>query len=296
MERRLVLLRSRRLSAAHGSRAPPALLGRQLLHTYPRDLGHLYRGAQLLVVGRYRQPGPRVTSRSPASSATRPTPRAFAFDVNFPGHRDAERLPPRLCATRKIGYLLDEIAYGERTELREEVVTLSRRFGIVTPYTSYLVAPDSEMQGINVPVLSQPTTTTTGGTQFSLGNRGQGQTAARPAPAAAPADGVGVGVARLRGLRLRQRRACAALRRRLVRRRWWQRPAGSAVRSLRGMGDRRPAVSRRGCAPMREAERTDTDDAMTSRFVAGRTFNAHRRRLDRLALSPGYAPRSGSAR
>src|SRR5262249_34944610 len=32
---------------------------------------------------------------------------------------------------------------GEKTELVEEVVTLAKRYGITTPYTSYLVVPDA---------------------------------------------------------------------------------------------------------------------------------------------------------
>src|SRR5207248_3682030 len=47
---------------------------------------------------------------------------------------------------RKVGYLLDQIrANGEQKELVEEVVSLARRYGIATPYTSYLVVPDGPM-------------------------------------------------------------------------------------------------------------------------------------------------------
>lgn len=267
----------RRLSSFYDRVAYPlltdlvlALPGVSSFDTYPRDLGHLYRGAQLLVVGRYRNQGAsHITLTGKLSNEA--TPRAFAFDVNFPATETQNDFLPRLWATRKIGYLLDEIRlHGERTELREEVVTLSRRFGIVTPYTSYLVAPDSEMQGINVPVLSQPQpTTTTGGTQFSLGNRGQGQTAARPAAApptasesasrdfeafdsasVAPAPRSGGGSFGGGGGNAPQAQQAA--------------PSG-------GMGDGGRRLSAR-LRTMREAERTDTDDAMTSRFVAGRTF------------------------
>jgi Ca-activated chloride channel homolog len=50
---------------------------------------------------------------------------------------------PRLWATRKIGYLLTQIRlHGENPELVQAVVNLSVRFGIVTPYTSYLITED----------------------------------------------------------------------------------------------------------------------------------------------------------
>jgi Ca-activated chloride channel family protein len=45
-----------------------------------------------------------------------------------------------LWAARKIGYLLEEIRLGgEEKELIDAVIALSKKFGIVTPYTSYLV-------------------------------------------------------------------------------------------------------------------------------------------------------------
>ena len=51
-----------------------------------------------------------------------------------------------LWARRKVGYLLDQIRVnGEKKELVDEVVTLAKRYGITTPYTSYLVVPDGPL-------------------------------------------------------------------------------------------------------------------------------------------------------
>src|SRR5262249_34076927 len=48
-----------------------------------------------------------------------------------------------LWARRKVGYLLDQIrANGEKKELVDEVVLLAKKYGITTPYTSYLIVPD----------------------------------------------------------------------------------------------------------------------------------------------------------
>ncbi|MBW2503350.1 MAG: hypothetical protein JRE16_02145, partial [Deltaproteobacteria bacterium] len=58
---------------------------------------------------------------------------------------------PKLWATRKIGYLLDQIRlHGEDTELREAVVQLSTDFGIVTPYTSFLITDETKPQHTQV--------------------------------------------------------------------------------------------------------------------------------------------------
>ena len=46
-----------------------------------------------------------------------------------------------------MGYLLDQIRLnGEDKELVEEVVRLSKRYGITTPYTSYLIMPDAPLE------------------------------------------------------------------------------------------------------------------------------------------------------
>jgi Ca-activated chloride channel family protein len=51
---------------------------------------------------------------------------------------------PRLWAVRKVGWLLDEIRLrGEKPELKKEVVQLSKEYGIMTPYTAYLVVEDA---------------------------------------------------------------------------------------------------------------------------------------------------------
>lgn len=150
--------------------------GAEAYDVYPRDLGHLYRGEQLLVVGRYRGEGPgRVVLEGRFGNET--TAREMSYDVSYATTEPRNEFLPRVWAVRKVGTLLDDIRlHGERTELRDEVVSLARHFGIVTPYTSYLVTPD-EPAPAPPPVVAfdrVPTTTT-------------GTTSAPPAPAP-PAD------------------------------------------------------------------------------------------------------------
>ena len=55
---------------------------------------------------------------------------------------------PRLWATRRVGWLMEQIrTNGENIELKNEVVDLGTRFGIVTPYTSYLATDGSFRTG-----------------------------------------------------------------------------------------------------------------------------------------------------
>jgi len=70
--------------------------------------------------------------------------RKFVYETDF-AEKTKEEKPfvEHLWARRKVGYLLDQIrANGEKKELVEEVVTLAKRYGIATPYTSHLIVPD----------------------------------------------------------------------------------------------------------------------------------------------------------
>jgi Ca-activated chloride channel family protein len=63
--------------------------------------------------------------------------------VNWRDHAGGEVFIPRLWATRKIGALLNTIRlHGEDPELVDSIVRLSIRYGIITPYTSFLITED----------------------------------------------------------------------------------------------------------------------------------------------------------
>ncbi len=104
---------------------------------YPAELPDLFAGSQLVVVGRYREPGGRTLRLSGSVEDGR---RTFTYpDQSFRASGGPEFLP-RLWATRKIGALLNEIHLnGPQEEVIDQIVRLSIRYGIVTPYTSYLV-------------------------------------------------------------------------------------------------------------------------------------------------------------
>ena len=58
---------------------------------------------------------------------------------------NATTLLPRLWATRKVGYLVDDARRSGRTvdgEVREEIIKLSKKYGIVTPFTAGLITED----------------------------------------------------------------------------------------------------------------------------------------------------------
>jgi Ca-activated chloride channel family protein len=104
---------------------------------YPYPLPDLFAGTQLVVAGRYRGSGAAtITLKGYVNNVAQ----SFRYsDVSFRNSGGDDSIP-RLWATRKIGYLLNEIRLrGESREIVNEIVTLAVRYGIVTPYTSFLV-------------------------------------------------------------------------------------------------------------------------------------------------------------
>src|SRR5262249_2041429 len=100
----------------------------------------------------------------------------FAYDLTFPEKTNDDRaFVEEIWARRKVGFLLDQIrANGEKKELVDEVVKLAKKYGITTPYTSWLIVPDGPLpvvRGGGVPP---------GGLGFGGGTGG-------PAPALVPA-------------------------------------------------------------------------------------------------------------
>jgi Ca-activated chloride channel family protein len=112
----------------------------EIYDVFPRELPDLFHGGQLLLLGRYRSDGDAEVVLGGKVGAQTKT---FSYEVSFPDRDGENDFLAHMWATRKVGYLLDNIRLnGEQGELVDEVVTLGRRYGIVTPYTSFLVTED----------------------------------------------------------------------------------------------------------------------------------------------------------
>ncbi|MCS7222351.1 MAG: VIT domain-containing protein [Anaerolineae bacterium] len=111
--------------------------GMHVEEIYPYPLPDLFAGSQLVVVGRYRKGGV-VDLQLTGQVNGRPV--VYTYEAIRFREEGGEPFIARLWATRKIGYLLTQIRlHGAQPELMDEVIELSKRYGIITPYTSYLV-------------------------------------------------------------------------------------------------------------------------------------------------------------
>lgn len=112
--------------------------GGSVNRVYPREVHDLFAGDQLVLVGRYRKPGAAKITISGTIDGQKQT---FAFPGQLVEKSADESLAfvERLWAMRRVGEIIDEIdLVGKNKELVDELVMLSKRHGILTPYTSFL--------------------------------------------------------------------------------------------------------------------------------------------------------------
>ncbi len=117
------------------------IVGEDIADVYPKALPDLFHGEQLEIFGRYKTHGKKTVV---LKGKLQGEMRAFEYSLDFSG--GDHPFIPTLWAQRKIGYLLEQMRLsGESKEVKDEVVRLSKHYGILTPYTSYLVVEEAEL-------------------------------------------------------------------------------------------------------------------------------------------------------
>ena len=116
--------------------------GVRVMQTHPRTLPDLFAGSRLVVFGRYSGGGEVPVTLTGMTGGKEVV---FIRKLRFPEREERNDFIAPLWAAQRVGYLLDEIRLrGESKELRDEATDLARTYGIVTPYTSYLIVEDEK--------------------------------------------------------------------------------------------------------------------------------------------------------
>jgi len=104
---------------------------------YPAGTIDLFTGQQLVLVARYKRAGDaKVTLRGKVLGQEQTLD--FPAKLAESSADDTYAFVEKLWATRRVGELIDEMdLVGRNEELVKELVTLSMRHGILTPYTSF---------------------------------------------------------------------------------------------------------------------------------------------------------------
>ena len=114
---------------------------------YPRNIPDVFRGSQVTLIGRYSNESDLNAVHMKLSGKSGGAVRSYTYaNLSFPLRTDANDYLPRLWATRRVGWLMEQVrSNGEQKELRDEIVDLGTRYGIVTPYTSYLALEEGQV-------------------------------------------------------------------------------------------------------------------------------------------------------
>jgi Ca-activated chloride channel family protein len=125
--------------------------------TYPGELPDLFAGSQLVVVGKYN-PSATLGVNGPEKTTVTLTGElngeraVFEFPADFAAQNGWKKSIPKIWATRRVGHLIDQVRLsGQSQEVVDEIVTLSKKYGIINEYTSFLVRvePSSPLAQMN---------------------------------------------------------------------------------------------------------------------------------------------------
>lgn len=217
---------------------------------YPSRLPDLFKGEQVVLVGRYSGQG---DAGAVLEGTIKGGNRKFAYDVRFPESCSENDFLPRLWATRRVGYLLDEIRlHGENSELRDEVTDLARKYAIVTPYTAYLIVEDEQRRAVPTGMRSMPRLYEDLGAREEAAKSWQQFTTEREGD-------VGVASA-LSGMALRSVEAPAAA------------TLGADAAFRRRYGSMAGGAVQNSAQPAQTGRSTLAEYTQQSQFVAGKTF------------------------
>ena len=113
---------------------------------YPRAIPDIFKGSQVTLIGRYRNDADLEHINLTLTGLSAGMSRSYNYEnLRFPLRTEKNDYLPRLWATRRVGWLMEQVrTNGENQELRDEIVDLGTRYGIVTPYTSYLALEEGQ--------------------------------------------------------------------------------------------------------------------------------------------------------
>jgi Ca-activated chloride channel family protein len=238
---------------------------------YPTPIPDLFRGDQVVLFGRYRE---GFTSAITVTGKAGPESKKYVFGKSSGAEAGKKKrriaaseefsepleFLPKLWATRKVGFLLEQIRLnGENPELRDEVIRLAKKFGLVTPYTSFLAVDDSEFDNRRPRPEPEPRRRNDG---FGDGLRGgaerpteeDGDVTTRDEVAAAPTSKSSTG-----------------------RSRWARRPKDKpakkeAFRDFKADRGEGGVAASEATREYKEAETIAEEEAVGRQYIAGRTF------------------------
>lgn len=128
--------------------ALPSESGKAVNRVYPKQVTDLFAGEQLVLVGRYKTPGrAKVVIQGKVGQQRQSTD--FPAELVAESKDENYAFIEKLWAVRRVGEIIDELDLkGKNDELIKELVALSTRHGILTPYTSFLADETTSLNAL----------------------------------------------------------------------------------------------------------------------------------------------------
>ena len=112
----------------------------------PKNVPDLFRGDQLTILGRYEGHGDTALKLRGIIGSEQ---HEFSKNVHFSELEPDNDFLPHLWAQSRIAELVDQAALGDGSdELYKEIKRLSEKYGIPTPYTSFVDADDGSLRKV----------------------------------------------------------------------------------------------------------------------------------------------------
>ncbi|MHC4873246.1 MAG: VWA domain-containing protein [Planctomycetota bacterium] len=116
--------------------------GAKVSDIFPHKLGDLYAGSQIIAAGKFDASLKHLAVSLKGRFGK--VSKSYSTEFDLSKREQVENIAA-IWAMRKVGFMLEQIRLnGENTELVNEVKRLGTRYGIVTPYTSFLVVEEGE--------------------------------------------------------------------------------------------------------------------------------------------------------
>lgn len=107
---------------------------------YPVEIPDVFAGEELVLFGRYETEGSDQSGLVVLRGSRGGETQRFSLESRYPERNEANAFLPRLWASRKLGFLMRRVwTEGPDPELVEEIRATALRYGLPSPYTSYLV-------------------------------------------------------------------------------------------------------------------------------------------------------------
>ncbi len=117
---------------------------------YPKTIYDVFAGDQLVLVGRYRHSG-RAKVVVQGDVHGEQVKMKFPTELTEKSKGAKYAFVEKLWAVRRVGEIIDQIdLHGRNEELLDEMIYLSRKHGILTPYTSFLADENSNVRDLDL--------------------------------------------------------------------------------------------------------------------------------------------------